>query len=91
MDKFRDIKSAQYSIHKISFMGESLDKKQLGTWFDPNTVALVLIKLRKFALVMTWNIFLFGKYLEINMRRDSVEYISKITNSILVLKQHAYT
>ena len=41
MDKFRDNKAAQYSIHQISLMGESLDKKPVGTWFGPNTVAQV--------------------------------------------------
>ena len=39
MDKFMDIKSAQYSNHQISFMGECLDKKPVGTWFNPNTMA----------------------------------------------------
>jgi len=48
MEKFMDIKSAQYSIHQISLMGESLDKKPVGTWFGPNTVAQVLRKLCKF-------------------------------------------
>lgn len=48
MDKFRDNKAAQYSIHQISLMGESLDKKPVGTWFGPNTVAQVLRKLCKF-------------------------------------------
>ena len=43
-----DIKSAQYSIHQISLMGESLDKKPVGTWFGPNTVAQVLRKFCKF-------------------------------------------
>ena len=41
MDKFRDNKAAQYSIHQISLMGESLDQKPVGTWFGPNTVAQV--------------------------------------------------
>merc|ERR1719150_10375 len=43
-----DNKAAQYSIHQISLMGESLDKKPVGTWFGPNTVAQVLRKLCKF-------------------------------------------
>merc|ERR550517_976621 len=47
MEKFMDIKSAQYSIHQISLMGESLDGKPVGTWFGPNTVAQVLRKLCK--------------------------------------------
>jgi len=47
MEKFMDIKSAQYSIHQISLMGESLDGKAVGTWFGPNTVAQVLRKLCK--------------------------------------------
>ena len=41
MEKFRDHKAAQYSIHQISLMGESLDQKPVGTWFGPNTVAQV--------------------------------------------------
>ena len=41
MEQFRDHKAAQYSIHQISLMGESLDKKPVGTWFGPNTVAQV--------------------------------------------------
>jgi len=45
LDRFRDIKSAQYSIHQIALMGESVDRKPVGTWFGPNTVAQVLRKL----------------------------------------------
>jgi len=45
MDRFRDIKSAQYSIHQIALMGESVERKPVGTWFGPNTVAQVLRKL----------------------------------------------
>ena len=41
MEKFLDNKSAEYSIHQISLMGESVDKKPVGTWFGPNTVAQV--------------------------------------------------
>jgi len=48
IDRFRDIKSAQYSIHQISLMGESVDRKPVGTWFGPNTVAQVLRKLCKY-------------------------------------------
>jgi len=47
MDRFRDVKSAQYSIHQISLMGQSLDGKPVGTWFGPNTVAQVIRKLCK--------------------------------------------
>ena len=43
MGKFLDNKSAQYSIHQISLMGESVDKKPVGTWFGPNTVAQVCV------------------------------------------------
>jgi len=45
MARFVDVKSAQYSIHQIALMGESVDKKPVGTWFGPNTVAQVLRKL----------------------------------------------
>lgn len=45
MGKFGDVKSAEYSIHQIALMGESVDKKPVGTWFGPNTVAQVLRKL----------------------------------------------
>jgi cysteine protease ATG4 len=48
MERFRDIKSAQYSIHQIALMGESVDGKPVGTWFGPNTVAQVLRKLCKY-------------------------------------------
>lgn len=43
MERFLDNKSAQYSIHQISLMGESVDKKPVGTWFGPNTVAQVIM------------------------------------------------
>ena len=43
MEKFLDNKSAEYSIHQISLMGESVDRKPVGTWFGPNTVAQVRI------------------------------------------------
>jgi len=43
--KFQDKKSAPYSIHQISLMGESVEKKPVGTWFGPNTVVQVLRKL----------------------------------------------
>jgi hypothetical protein len=33
--------SAPFSIHQISLMGESVEKKPVGTWFGPNTVAQV--------------------------------------------------
>jgi len=48
MERFLDNKSAEYSIHQISLMGESVDKKPVGTWFGPNTVAQVLRKLCKY-------------------------------------------
>jgi len=48
MSKFLDEKSAQYSIHQIALMGESVDKKPVGTWFGPNLVAQVLRKLVKY-------------------------------------------
>lgn len=41
MERFLDNKSAEYSIHQISLMGESVDRKPVGTWFGPNTVAQV--------------------------------------------------
>lgn len=46
--KFQDNKSAPYSIHQISLMGESVENKPVGTWFGPNTVAQVLRKLLRF-------------------------------------------
>jgi len=49
MSKFLDVKSAQYSIHQIALMGESVDKKPVGTWFGPNLVAQVLRKLCKYS------------------------------------------
>ena len=39
VEMFQDLKSAPYSIHQIALMGESVDKKPVGTWFGPNTVA----------------------------------------------------
>jgi len=48
MERFLDNKSSTYSIHQISLMGESVDKKPVGTWFGPNTVAQVLRKLCKY-------------------------------------------
>lgn len=45
MARFMDLKSAQYSIHQIALMGESVDRKPVGTWFGPNLVAQVLRKL----------------------------------------------
>ena len=41
MERFLDNRSAEYSIHQISLMGESVDRKPVGTWFGPNTVAQV--------------------------------------------------
>ena len=46
MEKFLDNKSAQYSIHQISLMGESVDRKPVGTWFGPNTVAQVGLSIK---------------------------------------------
>ena len=42
MERFLDNKFSTYSIHQISLMGESVDKKPVGTWFGPNTVAQVM-------------------------------------------------
>ena len=39
---FEDSKKPVYSIHQIALMGESTEKKPVGTWFGPNTVAQVL-------------------------------------------------
>eukprot|EP00088_Acartia_fossae_P058855 TRINITY_DN6932_c0_g1_i7.p1 TRINITY_DN6932_c0_g1~~TRINITY_DN6932_c0_g1_i7.p1 ORF type:complete len:538 (-),score=75.45 TRINITY_DN6932_c0_g1_i7:387-2000(-) len=47
LKKFQDKKSAPYSIHQISLMGESVEKKPVGTWFGPNTVLQVLRKLTR--------------------------------------------
>lgn len=41
---FEDRKTAPYSIHQISQMGES-EGRPVGTWFGPNTVAQALKKL----------------------------------------------
>lgn len=45
---FEDVPSAPYGIHKIALMGESTERKPIGTWFGPNTVAQVLKKLATF-------------------------------------------
>ncbi|TRY67417.1 hypothetical protein TCAL_04381 [Tigriopus californicus] len=45
---FQDLPSAPYGIHKIALMGESTERKPIGTWFGPNTVAQVLKKLAAF-------------------------------------------
>ncbi len=40
---FADARSAPYSIHQIALMGQSTDgRRQVGTWFGPNTVAQVI-------------------------------------------------
>lgn len=41
---FEDKRTAPYSIHQISHMGES-EGKAVGTWFGPNTVAQAIKKL----------------------------------------------
>ena len=42
VELFQDLETAPYSVHRIALMGESVDRKPVGTWFGPNTVAQVL-------------------------------------------------
>lgn len=44
---FEDKRTAPYSIHQISQMGEA-EGKSVGTWFGPNTVAQALKKLAQY-------------------------------------------
>ncbi|XKL61028.1 hypothetical protein PGB90_008085 [Kerria lacca] len=48
---FEDLKCVPYSIHQIALTGAS-EKKQVGEWFGPNTVAQVL---KKLAVYDEWN------------------------------------
>jgi len=66
---FQDLKSAPYSIHQISLMGESVDRKPIGTWFGPNTVAQAI---RKLAHYDQWNNLAVYVALDNTLVRDEV-------------------
>ena len=56
---FEDSKKPVYSIHQIALMGESTEKKPVGTWFGPNTVAQVLRLEIKVQTLFWAKVFLF--------------------------------
>jgi len=69
LEMFQDHKSAPYSIHQIALMGESVDKKPIGTWFGPNTVAQAV---RKLAHYDQWNNLAVYVALDNTLVRDEV-------------------
>lgn len=69
VEMFQDLKSAPYSIHQIALMGESVDRKPIGTWFGPNTVAQAI---RKLAHYDEWNDLAVYVALDNTLVRDEV-------------------
>jgi len=69
VEMFQDLKSAPYSIHQIALMGESVDRKPIGTWFGPNTVAQAI---RKLAHYDQWNNLAVYVALDNTLVRDEV-------------------
>jgi len=72
VEMFQDLKSAPYSIHQIALMGESVDKKPVGTWFGPNTVAQAIRKLSHYD---EWN------HLAVYVALDNTLVISEVKDT----------